>query len=122
MKIIIEIPDKEFGQDIADKFQDFFKRLQAETKEHLISNTNLVCGNYELETIEMFLNAFKEMKIIPDNATIGDMIKTFFPNIIVKKNRHNVILERRNPKHAGLEFTGMADINWWNTPHKEESK
>lgn len=115
MKIIIEIPDKEFGQDIADKFQDYFERVKADIAD------GIICGNYELETTDMFLASFKRMQILPDNATNGDMIKTFFPNIIVQ-NRHNVTLEQRNPKHAGLEFTGMADINWWNTPYKEESK
>lgn len=64
MQVLIKIPEKEFGVDIADKFQDFFKRLQVETENHLKSHTNLVCGSYELETIEMFLNAFKEMQII----------------------------------------------------------
>ena len=58
MKIEIDIPEEEFRIDINDKFQDFFQRLNAETKAHLIGGTNLVCGNYELETIEMFLNAF----------------------------------------------------------------
>lgn len=58
MQIIIDIPEEEFGIDINDKFQDFFQRLRVEIKEHLISGTGLVCGAYELETIEMFLNAF----------------------------------------------------------------
>lgn len=58
IELVIKIPEKEFGIDINDKFQDFFKRLRTEIKEHLISNTELVCGAYELETIEMFLSAF----------------------------------------------------------------
>ena len=65
MHIVIEIPDKEFGVDINDKFQDFFSRLKAETKEHLITNTSLVCGTYELETINMFLKAFKDATPLP---------------------------------------------------------
>lgn len=58
MQIVIDIPKKEFGVDIDDKFQDFFSRLKAEIKAHLISGTDLVCGAYELETIDMFLEAF----------------------------------------------------------------
>ena len=65
MQIVIEIPDKEFGIDINDKFQDFFNRLKAETEHHLKDNTNLVCGNYELETIDMFLEAFKNVTPLP---------------------------------------------------------
>ena len=56
MQIVIDIP-AEFGIDINDKFQDFFQRLRVEIKEHLISGTGLVCGAYELETIEMFLSS-----------------------------------------------------------------
>lgn len=54
MKLEIDIDEKEFGVDIENKFQDFFKRLQAEIQNRLISNGTLVCGVYELETIEMF--------------------------------------------------------------------
>ena len=64
MIVVIDIDEKEFGIDIADHFQDFFKRVQAEIKSRLISNDILVCGSYELEIAEMFLTAFK-------NATIG---------------------------------------------------
>ncbi len=65
MQIVIDIPDKEFGIEIYDKFQDFFNRLKVETKAHLISNTNLVCGAYELETIDMFLKAFNNDTPLP---------------------------------------------------------
>lgn len=64
MLMMINIPDKEFGIDITDKFQDFFERLRAETKAHMISGTNLVCGAYELETIDMFQEAFKKSLIL----------------------------------------------------------
>ena len=65
MQIVIDISDKEFGIDIDDKFQDFFSRLKAEIKAHLITNTNLVCGAYELETIDMFLKAFNNGTLLP---------------------------------------------------------
>lgn len=65
VELVIKIPEKEFGIDINDKFQDFFQRLKVEIKEHLISGTGLVCGAYELETIEMFLNAFADLISLP---------------------------------------------------------
>ena len=65
IELVIKIPEKEFGVDITDKFQDFFNRLKVEIKEHLITNTNLVCGAYELETIDMFLKAFNNGKPLP---------------------------------------------------------
>jgi len=67
MQIVINVPEKEFSTEIEDRFQEFFKRLEVETKEHMINGTNLLCGAYELETIDMFLKVFKEMKIISDN-------------------------------------------------------
>lgn len=65
MQIVIDIPDKEFGIDINDKFQDFFSRLKAEIKAHFITHTSLICGAYELETIDMFLEAFKNGTPLP---------------------------------------------------------
>lgn len=65
MKITIDIPEKEFGIEISDKFQDFFSRLKAEIKARLISGTDLVCGAYELETIDMFLKAFNDCTPLP---------------------------------------------------------
>lgn len=72
MKIVIDIPEKEFGIDIDDKFKDFFTRLRVEINGHLISNTNLVCGAYELETIDMFLKAFSNSVSLPKGH--GDLI------------------------------------------------
>ena len=65
MKLIIDIPETEFGID--DKFKDFFSRLKAEIKQHLITNTSLVCGAYELETIDMFLKAFNDSTPLPEH-------------------------------------------------------
>lgn len=72
MQIVIDIPEEEFGIDIDDKFKDFFSRLKVEIKQHLMTNTSLVCGAYELETIEMFLNAFNNGTPLPKGH--GDLI------------------------------------------------
>jgi hypothetical protein len=65
MEIVIKIPEKEFGIDIEDKFQDFFKRLEVEAKDHMICGTNLLCGAYELETIQMFMQALANGTPLP---------------------------------------------------------
>lgn len=65
MQIVIDMPEKEFGIEIEDKFQDFFKRLEVETKEHMISGTNLLCGAYELETIQMLMQALAKGTPLP---------------------------------------------------------
>lgn len=54
MKLIIEIPT-EFETDYNDdKFKDFFSRVLCDIKN------GTLCGNYEMETAEMFLKAFDE--------------------------------------------------------------
>lgn len=64
-ELVIKIPEKEFGIELDDKFQDFFSRLKAEIKAYCVSNENLVCGAYELETIDMFLEAFTNSISLP---------------------------------------------------------
>lgn len=65
MKLTIEIP-KEFEKDfIRDKFSDCFKRLLGDTKDR-IENRNcrfFGAGNYEMETLEMFIEAFKNCEV-----------------------------------------------------------
>lgn len=54
MKIVMEIPQK-FEQDfISNQFEDAFRRF--------IADANLCAGNYEKETAEMLINAFKNSK------------------------------------------------------------
>lgn len=62
-KIVLNIPDNEFGVDIQNKFQDFFGRVKAEIETRVKSGDTLVCGAYEIETAEMFLKAFEQMEI-----------------------------------------------------------
>lgn len=60
MKITINIP-REYERDfITDKFKDFFSRVITDI------NCNEMCGNYEKEIAEMFLEAF-------DKAIVGDV-------------------------------------------------
>ena len=60
MKITIDIP-REYERDfIADKFKDFFSRVIVDI------NCDRMCGLYEKEIAEMFLEAF-------DKAIIGDV-------------------------------------------------
>lgn len=60
MRIEIEIP-VEFESDYrGDKFKDFFSRVLCDIKD------GTLCGNYEKETVEMFIKAFEESKIAYD--------------------------------------------------------
>jgi hypothetical protein len=59
VKLTIDIP-REYERDfIGDKFKDFFSRVIADI------DCDGMCGNYEKEIAEMFLEAF-------DNAIVGD--------------------------------------------------
>ena len=54
MRIIIDIP-KEYESDYkGDMFKDFFSRVLCDIQD------GTMCGNYEKETVEMFLKAFDE--------------------------------------------------------------
>lgn len=60
MKVTIDIP-REYERDFtADKFKDFFSRVIADI------NCDGLCGFYEKETAEMFLEAF-------DKAIVGEI-------------------------------------------------
>lgn len=60
MKITIDIP-REYERDfIADKFKDFFSRVITDM------DYSGLCGNYEKEIAEMFLEVF-------DKAIVGDV-------------------------------------------------
>lgn len=60
VKLTIDIP-REYERDFsADKFKDFFSRVIADI------NCDGMCGNYEKEIAEMFLEAF-------NNAIVGDV-------------------------------------------------
>lgn len=60
VKLTIDIP-REYERDfIDDKFKDFFSRVIADI------DCSGLCGNYEKEIAEMFLEAF-------DKAIVGDI-------------------------------------------------
>lgn len=54
MKVIIDIPNDFTGDYIVDKFKDFFSRVIADV------DCKGMCGRYEKEIAEMFLNAFDD--------------------------------------------------------------
>lgn len=60
VKITIDIPRGYERDFIADKFKDFFSRVIVDI------NCDGMCGFYEKEIAEMFLEAF-------DNAIVGDV-------------------------------------------------
>jgi hypothetical protein len=100
MKVIIEIPNYEFNNDIADKFQDYFKRVMADIAH------GTMCGNYELETTKMFLASFERLQTLPDNATNGDIVKAMFPNVV--NSNMDLVDAFNNAK------------SWWNAPYGKE--
>lgn len=81
MKITIDIPEEYERDFITDKFKDFFSRVIAD-----ISCDGL-CGNYEKETTEMFLEAFNQ-GIVGDvnlNANVVPVANISFDKEDIKK-------------------------------------
>ena len=107
MKVLIDIPNYEFDNDVKDKFQDYFKRV----KQDIADGT--LCGNYELETTDMFLASFERLQILPDNLTSGDMIKAMFPLAEVKEKNNGYEV------YFGIG-TAIQYFNhqWWNALYK----
>ena len=76
MKLIIDIPT-EFETDYkGDKFKDFFSRVLCDIEK------GVMCGNYEKETVEMFLKAFDESVQADDvelarKKAVDDFIHTY---------------------------------------------
>ena len=62
MKIEIEIPKEFEGDYNFDKFEDFFMRVSHDIKMNDEYFNSYLCGNYEKETAEMFVKAFKNSK------------------------------------------------------------
>lgn len=105
MKILLNIPNYEFNNDIADKFQDYFNRV----KQDIADGT--LCGNYELETTDMFLASFKRMQVLPDNATNGDMFMAMFPNATIEI--------RDNTVYTNIDNGAWFSLDWWNASYKK---
>ena len=98
MKVIIEIPNYEFDNDVKDRFQDYFNRVKADIAD------STVCGNYELETTEMFLASFERMQVLPDIVTNGEVLKAMFPSVV----------------NSSLDLVDVFNNakSWWNAPYK----
>ena len=115
MEVLLNIPNYEFNNDVKDKFQDYFNRVKAD-----IANGTL-CGNYELETTDMFLASFKRMQVLPDNATNGDMIKAIFPNGDFHSKETEGDWWRINHDNRVCYEIDYRDLwfdeEWWNAPY-----
>lgn len=82
MKLLIEIPS-EFGLDfINNKFEDCFQRLLHDTKDRIKNHDTLLAGNYEIETLEMFIKAFKNATEVQFYEPVDNDIKV--PNKLLK--------------------------------------
>lgn len=83
MKLLIEIPP-EFERDFNDnRFEDCFQRLLHDTKDRLDKHDTLLAGNYEIETLEMFIKAFKNATEVQIYEPIDSDIK--IPNEVLNK-------------------------------------
>jgi len=87
------------------------------TRETAIKELDDFKRTFKLGTLEKALDiAIESLKLIPDNATNGDVIKALFPK-----------WEQLNDNHVWLngdldDFTHIAyKPDWWNAPYKKEA-
>ena len=68
MKVLIDIPE-EFATDYtADKFKEFFGRV--------IADMYTLCGTYEKETADMFIEAFENSKPYNQDKVVEQLEKS----------------------------------------------
>ena len=61
LKLLINIP-KEFECHLyTDKFEDSLQRIKTDVKDSIYHRHN-ISGNYEIETLDMLIEAFKNSK------------------------------------------------------------
>lgn len=65
LELYFDDNDKNFYEDVEDRFQDFFSRLLADIQE----NSFVVYGNYETETAALLKKKFNDgaLKVISDD-------------------------------------------------------
>lgn len=113
MKIVLDIPDN-FDDDVKDKFQEFFHRVY----EDIANEHSIMCGNYERETVKMFLDSFNNATYLKRDMTNGDMIKAMFPSC-----KELEILGDGSISCIAVEIgmgTSYFSNHWWNSPYKKE--
>jgi hypothetical protein len=77
MKIVLDIPkdfEKHFNED---KFKDSLLRLKADTNYGL-EHESTISGNYEIELLDMLVEAFEKAKIVEDNKSVSNPYPSFF--------------------------------------------
>jgi hypothetical protein len=118
MKVLIDIPDKDFGIDIQDKFQDFFSRVKVEIEHRLATKDILMCGNYEKETAEMFLSTFKDSKVL-SKMTNGEVIQTMLNPYKICEYKYSVHVYMTEKDFWNGNYQMNLDSDWWNAPYKK---
>ena len=74
-------------------------------------------GNYSTDF--NLIKAFQNGTPIPDNATNGDVIKAFYPDLVVGSNNLGKTIFLR-PNATVVIEDRMSD--WWNAPYQKGGK
>ena len=79
-RLEINIPE-EFERDYTnDKFKDFFSRVLCDIEN------GVLCGNYEKEIAEMFIEAFDESKPAYDMEKVEEQLDEYITKIVGRKS------------------------------------
>lgn len=75
MKITLDIP-KEFEQHFnLDRFKDSLSRIKCDTRYCFRDGLS---GEYEIELLDMLVEAFEKAKIVEDNKSVSNPYPSFF--------------------------------------------
>lgn len=80
----------------------------------VINTHGLWTADEEIEAQEMAIEA---LKLIPDNATNGDVIKAIFPHYDVEIDEHKGYV-----RIFYDDFYTTYPLRWWNAPYKREGE
>lgn len=101
MKITIEIP-KEFESDYTeDRFADYFNRVKADTRHDY---SHGMCGNYEAEITNMFIEAFSKAEESVSDDFTDDLLNQGYT-----KGYYNALVDIWNKFLKYEEFVSLED-------------
>lgn len=101
MKTLIDIPE-EFEIDYrTDRFADFFERVKADM--------DVICGNYEIETADMMVNAFAESRPYDLDKVMNQLeARTVFLKDCTKYGNNDA--EQQEKSYDTMRMYEVADL------------
>ena len=101
------------NEEVVDALEEMWELLFQEMRGRVFDELKALGEVDRFKTA--FDTAIEALKLIPDNATNGDVIKIMFPNIEMIINTETREVSIDNPKNTYMNF---LDLDWWNAPYE----